>query len=307
MRGRVPAALVVTVALALGVAAVPPRAESGCPANSAPAYREDHTTYCRCVEGFAHVGDHCEPVATAAPPAAPLLSDAEEHDLGLKLAAQLDAKMTFFTDATVTAYLQDLVDRLARHSGRAGVTYRVRVCDDCALAVCGAACSLPGGVIYIHRAFIRRYVRSEAELAGVLAHEIGHIAGRHKTQVLEDHARAVGLGVLLAGPLWPLAEKAVYMKFQRDKEMDADRRAVEMLYRTGLKPSGLITVMDRWRRARTAPGVGAAVYEAYFGSHPSDAERIRALEPLLADPRFNAIPPGSSAQYHAVQRRLATP
>jgi predicted Zn-dependent protease len=276
----------------------------GCPPNSEPAYRQDRTTYCRCVDGYVNVGGRCEPVPTT--PGQPLLSEERERELGRLMSADLNARMTFVTDPRVTAYVQGLVDRLARGSTRTGVAYEVRVCDNCVVPACFIACSLPGGAIYINRGFIRS-LGSEAELAGVLAHEVGHVSARHQAQNLDDRVRAVGLSALLAGPVWPLVQEAVYMKFKRDHEREADRLAVEMLYQARIKPTGLIVVFDRIRQMRPTPGVVEAIRETYLASHPSEQERIANLEPLLADPRFNTIPPGSSAEYHAVQRRLATP
>lgn len=299
-----PALLAALFVVGLAVIAPDATAQGGCPPNSAPAFKQDNTVYCRCVEGFVRAGDRCEPVVTT--PAEPLLSEERERELGRAMSADLNARMTFVTDPRVTIYMQDLVDLLARHSTRTGVAYQVRVCNNCVVGACSIACSLPGGAIYISSAFIRT-LSSEAELAGVLAHEVGHVAARHQAQNLDDRIRAVGLSVLLAGPVWPLIQDAVFMKFKRDHEREADRSAVEMLYQTRIKPTGLITVFEKIRRTRRPPGVREALHDTYFASHPSEQERIRDLEPLLADSRFNEIPSGSSAEYQAMQRRLATP
>jgi predicted Zn-dependent protease len=238
--------------------------------------------------------------------ASPILSEAQEMEIGKKMAGDLNARMTFISDPHVVAYVQGLVNILARHSTRSGIAYNVKICTDCVVPACSFACSLPGGTIYINSALIRSF-GNESELAGVLAHEIAHTAARHQSRNLDHHVRAAGIGVLLAGPVWPVVQSAAFMKFKRDDEAQADRLAVEMLYRAGIRPTGLITFFEKIRRMRPKQGMLASAHDFYFSSHPSDQDRIRKLEPMLADSRFNKIKTADSAKFHAIQKRLPAP
>lgn len=235
-----------------------------------------------------------------------LLSERDELDLGRKMAKESEGRMTFVTDSRVMTYVQGLVDRLARGSTRSSIAYTVKVCNDCALPACFFACSFPGGYIYINSALIRS-LSNEAELAAVLAHEVAHVAARHQAQNLDDYARAAGIGVLVGGPIWPVVQSAVFTKFKRDQEKEADRFALEILYQTRIKPTGLITFFEKIRRVRIASSTLDAAHEAYFSSHPSEQERIQNLEPLLADPRFNQIRELDSADFRTVRSRLTSP
>lgn len=141
----------------------------------------------------------------------------------------------------------------------------------------------------------------------MFAHEVAHVAARHQSQNMDDYARATGVGVVLGGPVWPLVQSALFMKFKRDQEREADRLAVEILYQARIKPTGLVTLFERIRRTRPRPGILEAVHDIYFSSHPSEQERIQNLGPLLADPRFNEVHVTDSAEFHAVQRRLTLP
>lgn len=238
--------------------------------------------------------------------ASPILTEKQEIELGRKMAGELETRMTFVTDPRVVTYMQGVVDRLARHSTRRGIAYKVKVCTDCVVPGCFFACSLPGGAIYINSALIQK-LSNEAELAAVLAHEVAHVAARHQSQNIDDYVRASGLSVLAAGPLWPIAQPAVFMKFKRDQEREADRLAMEILYQAKIKPTGLITFFEKIRRMRPRPGMLEAVHDVYFSSHPSEQERIQNLGPLLADPRFNQIRGIDSAEFHTIQRSLTSP
>ena len=239
--------------------------------------------------------------ASAKTRATPLLSDKDEIELGREIARRLESRMSVVTDPAVTVYMQSLLDRLAPHAGRPGFPYTVRVIRNNQVN----AATYPGGYILVYTGLIRE-TRNESELAAVLAHEIAHASKRHPVKAIDTIARTIGVGVALT-PLGPLAglvvRKAALIEFERDQEREADRLAVEMLYRAGIRPTAMTTLFERWRR-RTRP---RGVLEGYFSTHPTDEERIKNIASLLADPRFKRTRWSDSANFDAVRRRLVSP
>ncbi len=233
------------------------------------------------------------------------VSERYEIELGDRVSTERDSQMTLVTDRQGINYVQGVGNRLASVSTPPGIEYKVRICNDCGIPQCSFACSILGGHIYINGALIRR-LDNEAELGAILAHEVAHIAARHQVQNLSDHLRAAGTSVLLAGPLGPLIHSAVFTKFERDQEREADRLAVEILYKAGIRPTALITSFKKLKHP-TSTGVLETARNIYFASHPSEKERIQNLEPLLADPRFNQIREFDSPEFRAVRNRLTSP
>ena len=244
----------------------------------------------------------------AAPPAlaaSGLMSERDEAELGKLATAEMDSRMTFVTDPQVTRYVEGVFAKIVAHAPRTGVAYRVRVCRDCAVGICWAACSLPGGSVYVSTRLIR-LLDNESELAGILAHEVAHISARHVAQGMDDLARTTITAALTGGPAWPVVQKALSYKNSRDNELQADRMAAEMLYRAGIRPTALTTTFEKFRRLSPPPSADfvRTLEDMYFSTHPSPRERIDAIAPLLADPRFNAIRTIDSADFHRIQKRL---
>jgi predicted Zn-dependent protease len=294
----------------------PARAQSTCPEGT---YHADTETQgkvrkiiCKCLPGRTLVGGKCIAAAPSSQPAiASLISETEEAELGRRSAAALEGTMTFVTDPRVTAYVEGVFNKIVRHSPRPGVAYRVRVCINC--GACGVACSLGGGSVYVSTRFIR-LVSHEGELAAVLAHEVGHVAARHSARGFDDAFRATAVAVLNGGPIAPIVQRALSMKYSRDNESEADRLAVEMLYRAGIRPTALTTSFEKLRReeerarlGRTSPTLVDPFAAAYFSTHSSLPERMSSIAPLLADPRFNTLRTNNSPDFQTAQSRLPPP
>lgn len=243
--------------------------------------------------------------AASRPNPSGLMSEREEAEVGKLATAEMDSRMTFVTDPQVTRYVDGVFAKVVAHAPRTGVAYRVRVCSDCAAGLCWAACSLPGGSVYVSTRLIR-LLDNESELAGVLAHEVGHISARHFAQSRDDLARSTITAVLTGGPAWPVVQQALSYKNSREHELEADRLAVEMLYQAGIRPTSLTTTFEKFRRLSPPPSANLVqnIEEMYFSTHPSPRDRIDSIAPLLADPRFNAIRTIDSPQFHTIQKRL---
>lgn len=250
--------------------------------------------------------------------ASAFMTEREEIDIGRAIARKLEGRLTFVTDPQVTTYVQGLLDRLARASTRPGIAYTVRICTNGCIVERNRkgeivshfenAASYAGGHIYINADYMRS-LSNEAELAGVLAHEVGHIAARHQVQNAGDVLRATAVSLLWGGPVvGQFLRPVVFMKYKRDQEKEADRLALEMLYQVGIKPTGLITALEGLRRKpRRSAGALDALHEVFLPSHPAERERMQYLEPLLADPRFNQIRDIDSADFRAARNRLGSP
>jgi len=238
--------------------------------------------------------------------AVPFLSEKEEIRLGGEMARILESEVTLLNDSEVNGYLQALLQRLAVRSSRPGLPYTVKVVREEGFN----AFVLPGGHIYVKEGLIRA-AANESELAGVLAHEIAHVAARHHARTIDKIARSAGVGIVGGGLTGPatgfgllsqkMIQEAAYMKFTRDEEREADRLAVEMLYRAKIKPTGLVPFFEKLRRAESEE---ENLRDRFYSTHPSPEERKENLASLFADPRFNQIKQIDSADFQKIRAKF---
>ena len=229
---------------------------------------------------------------TAARPAAAinLFSVGQDEQIGRQAARDAERQLPMVRDASVERYVNAIVQRLATSAPGPRFEYRARVVNAADLN----AFSLPGGFLYVNRGLIEA-VRNEGELAGVLAHEMAHVAQRHGTsQVSKAYGAQLGVG-LLAGLLGGrdhrlgLAEQvvgglglnALFMKFSRNAENEADRVGAQMMSRAGYDPMAMASFFDLLAaEQRRNPGA----VSQFFSSHPAPRDRaanIRAQSARL--------------------------
>jgi len=214
------------------------------------------------------------------------LSEQDEVAIGRQAAAKVEQQVKLLPDWDARQYVSQLGMQLARLSTRPNLPWRFRVIDDSQIN----AFALPGGFIYVHSRVLQ-VARSEAELAAVLAHEIGHIEGRHHKEKIEQAMRyQLGLGVLgvalghgggsdaamIAGRL--LAEGEL-TRYSREAESDADKRGVALLYRAGFDPMAMSRFLERLVELE---GNHANVSGGFFADHPSASRRVAATRQLAA-------------------------
>ena len=210
-----------------------------------------------------------------------------EVELGRQLATEIESQQRLLPDDLVQEYVVDIALPLLRASraDRSDLRYRVAVLDDPEQV---NAFALPGGFIYVYSGLLL-FARDEAEVAGVLAHEIGHVVGRHSANRL---ATQMGMGVLLSLALGQaqdeLAETAAQLAgegtlaaFSREDEREADRFGVAYTVAAGYDPRGLVTFFTRLLQ-HTGDGSRQLSYESLMSSHPATSERIRDVERLIA-------------------------
>ena len=190
----------------------------------------------------------------------------------------------------LAAYVESLGQRLARHSHRAGLEYRFAVIDSPEVN----AFALPGGYIYVTRGILA-YLNSEAELAAVLGHEIGHVTARHSVrQMSAEQGANIGLTIASifvpglrsqsVGNLTNMAAGALLSGYGRDHELEADRLGAEYLARTGYAPLAMISVIGVLKNQETFDAQLAReenrpprAYHGLFASHPDNDTRLKEV------------------------------
>jgi predicted Zn-dependent protease len=167
--------------------------------------------------------------------------------------------------------------------------------------------------VYVNRGLIQRADQMD-ELAGVLGHEIGHVVRRHTVKQMEK-AQGANIGVTLAcvltsicnsqvaGAAINIAGGAVFARFSRQDESEADAEGVKNVVRAGINPRGMVTMFQKLLdERRSRPGA----VESWFLTHPLEEDRINSVQALI-----NQIPPPQLAQlgtdtrnFHAFKSRI---
>jgi predicted Zn-dependent protease len=195
------------------------------------------------------------------------------------------------------ARVQGIGQRLASVSDRQDLSYQFGLIQD----KNPNAFTLPGGTIYVHTGILER--ATDDELAGVIAHEIGHVAARHAAKhlqadlgftVLLNVAQAAGVGTesaQLADSLYDLFSRG----FSRQDELEADRLALQYTRRAGFDPKGLITFFEK----QLAEEPEGAVHKAFSwqSTHPLTSERISQAKKELARLQGEAFCPECGRTY----------
>jgi predicted Zn-dependent protease len=211
-----------------------------------------------------------------------LVSREQEQAAGREAAEQVTASMGIFADARLTAYVASVGRRVAARSPREQVDWRFEIVDQEA----PNAFALPDGHIYVSRGMLA-LANSEDELAGVLAHEVVHVAARHHAQ---QQTRATGVGLLalpallagavIGGPVGQIVQApmavlgaGIVASYSREQEREADRVGQRLAAEAGYDPAalaGYLGTLARWSEERE----GRTREPAFFDTHPSTPERI---------------------------------
>jgi predicted Zn-dependent protease len=205
-----------------------------------------------------------------------------EVELGRQMAAEVDRQARFLDDPVVTEYVSRLSQNLVRNSD-ARVPFTVRVIDSQEVN----AFALPGGFLFVNTGLVLS-AKSEAELAGVLAHEIAHVAARHGTKQATrgELVNYASLPLVFAGgwagyavrQLASLAVPLGFLQFTRSMEKQADTLGLEYLYRSGYDPLAFVDFFERIQTLeRTRPNLVARV----FSTHPMTSSRIKAAQKMM--------------------------
>jgi len=191
----------------------------------------------------------------------------EERKLGQALARDMDSSSKLVIDPVITEYVNRLGQRIVRNSD-AQVPFTIRVIESNEIN----AFTLPGGYLYVDTGLILA-ADNEAELAGVLAHEVAHVAARHATRekTRMEIWRYASVPLLfggLAGVVTPM----LFTKFGRDAEREADLLALEYEYAAGYDPQAFIHFFEKLRSKEEQK---QNLLAKAFATHPLTEDRIR--------------------------------
>lgn len=207
----------------------------------------------------------------------------QERQLGQELTSVVESSSRIITDPIVNDYVNRLGQNLVRNSD-CKTPFVIKVLDDDDLN----AFALPGGFLYINRGLILA-AENEAELAGAMAHEVGHVAARHGTknatraQIFDAASMSL---VLLGGPVGMavrgiagFARPMTYMKFSRDAEREADLLGLEYQYTAGYDPQEFIAFFEM---LGAGEGTKRSLLSKAFATHPMTADRIKLAQQEIA-------------------------
>ena len=226
----------------------------------------------------------CAFLALAAGACTPLSVD-EERSLGADFSRTIERRANFVRHPEVTGYVTAIGRRLLEHAGPQPFDYRFHVVSRKEINAFAA----PAGHIYLHSGLLLK-ARNVSELAGVMAHEIGHVAKRH---IAHNFKRALATNIvhhvgvvaaeLAAGPeaartahrVGGLAAVGYLNTFSREAEHEADAFAVQLMFKAGYDPRGLATFFETLRKEgkRSAP--------AFLSTHPTPASRVATTREMI--------------------------
>jgi predicted Zn-dependent protease len=223
------------------------------------------------------------------------------------MATEVERQARMLDDPVVAEYVNRLSQNLVRNSD-ARVPFTVKVIDSNEVN----AFALPGGFLFVNAGLLLR-TQSEAELAGVLAHEIAHVAARHATKqaTRQEVANYLSMPLVFAGgwvgyavrQLVGIAVPMGFMQFTRGMEKQADALGLEYLYRSGYDPLAFVDFFERVATLEKArPGLVARV----FSTHPMTAGRIRAAQRMIQrrlEPRPEYVV--DTSEFENIRSRLA--
>lgn len=208
----------------------------------------------------------------------------KEVRLGQQLAAEVDKQAKFVDDPLITEYVNRVGQNIVIHSD-AKIPFTIKVIDSDE----ANAFALPGGFFYVNKGLLLA-ADNEAELAGVMAHEIAHVTARHamenmrKAQIAEIGATigSIFLGGI-PGMIYQstagLGLTALFLKFSRGAEEEADRLAAQYLWAAGYDPGAMSTMFEKLNtKNKKKPGFISRA----FSTHPQTPDRLEASRALVA-------------------------
>lgn len=218
------------------------------------------------------------------------ISTEQEMQLGAQYSAEINQQLPIVQDPTIHRYINQLGSSISERVDPRGIPYTFYVVNSDVVN----AFAVPGGYIYINRGLIDR-AENLSELAGVMAHEIGHVVERHSVEQMAKMQQAqlgVALGTILLGQPSQVAQlgvnvvgSAIFSGFSRDAEREADMDAVQFLVLSGIDPRGIVTFFNELlAEQERQPGA----LEQWFSTHPLTTERIENVQAAIA-----ALPAGT--------------
>ena len=229
--------------------------------------------------------------------------------MGRQYSQQVDHSVKLITDPVITEYVNRVAQNLVRNSD-AKVPFTVKVIDDSEIE----AFALPGGFFYVNSGLILA-ADNEAEMAGVMGHEIAHVCACHAARQMtrSNMANLASIGLIFVPGGWAVYEGAqaamgvgvplAFMKFSRGYEAEADFLGLEYMYKAGYDPQAFIAFFEKIEaEEKKKPGLIAKAFE----SHPPTPDRVAAAQKEVE----TVLPPRSeyvvdTSEFQEVKARLA--
>ena len=212
-----------------------------------------------------------------------LVSEAQEIQMGKQGAKEVEQSIGFYKDPALQAYVADLGKRMAAESERPDLPWEFHVVDDAAVN----AFAIPGGFIYVTRGLMAA-INNEAELAGVLGHEIAHVTHRHSVQQISKSQLAqlgLGIGSILSSDIAKFGQLAgaglslLFLKYGRDAENQADQSGFRYALGENYDVREMPNVFETLGRLSEAGGAGKL--PEWLSTHPDPGNRIERIEKML--------------------------
>ena len=213
------------------------------------------------------------------------ISTQQEVQMGTEYAQQINSQLPIVKDPEVQRYINVLGDSIAKLADDRRLDWQFFVVNANEVN----AFAVPGGYIYVNRGLIERTQRLD-QLAGVLGHEIGHVIRRHSVQQMEK-AQGANVGVTLACVLTSVCNNqaaaaainvgggALFAKFSRDDESEADAEGVKNVVRAGIDPRG---IPEMFRILLNERASSPSSVSSWFATHPLEEDRIQATQAQIA-------------------------
>jgi len=236
------------------------------------------------------------------------VSPDQEVAIGQQNSQEINAQLSIVTDQYINSYVTELGDSIARLTSRGDLDWHFYVVNSHQVN----AFALPGGFVYVNRGLIETADRLD-ELAGALAHEIGHVIQRHSVKQMES-SQKIGIAATLVCTLTNacnsglgqaainIGGSAVIAKHSRHDELQADSEAVVNVSKAGIDPEGVPALLEVLIRERkTQPGL----VEGWFASHPLEETRVARARQVIEE--LDAEKPGQlqdTPEFHNLKQAI---
>jgi len=215
------------------------------------------------------------------------VSQQQEVELGQQESAQIQQQLPLVQDAVINQYVSSLGNQIASKTSRADLQWQFYVVNTDVVN----AFALPGGIVYVNRGVLERADRMD-ELAGVMAHEIEHVVRRHSVKQMEQ-MQGANVGVALACSLTNVCNNqaaaaainvggtAIFAKFSRTDEVQADEGGFHNVINAGINPEGMLSFFQKLLAEEQQSGSSGAA-SSWFSDHPGTQDRIQDIQNMLS-------------------------
>jgi predicted Zn-dependent protease len=215
------------------------------------------------------------------------IGEGQEVEMGRNADEQIVASMGLYPDSSLQRYVDRIGQEMAAASERPDLPWTFRVLDDPTVN----AFALPGGFVYLTRG-IMSHLQTEAQLAGILGHEIGHVTARHSVNQMSRQQLAqlgLGVGMILSeevrrfGDLAGAGLQLLTLKFSRDDENESDELGIRYMTRAGYEPAELADVMQMLERHGQLRSGGSGRIPEWQSTHPDPANRVENIRRIIQE------------------------